>query len=173
MKAKENIGRVSPMSPFIPKTFGEWISQKLRQKENKCRHASLQIRTKQKTTSINVKPLLEGKILNDHMGTVLCRETIWVPIERYQSDRPVAPWPTADEFKHEGDDRSKSGFARFPPLPRDPGNATVNWKQRRPLNQSSFDEIGRPKVIMDKEGASPEKEMIELIGRQLLEEFER
>ncbi|PGH27273.1 hypothetical protein AJ80_00983 [Polytolypa hystricis UAMH7299] len=172
-KVRDSVVHISPLSPYIPKSFGEWIALKIAQKEAICSRIARRIATRNETRDhaavIAVSPALGVKELSDNLSLVLARETIWVPVERYPADRLLAAWPTIDELKHEGDDRSKSGYSRFPPLPRDPGNETVNWKQRSPLAQRPFDDVGRP-IIADG-GVPPnypEQEMLRLVGDGLL-----
>ena len=138
----------SPAFSIHAKSFGDWIAHKLARKEAERHRAEKQIAQREseiETTPVPVRLCFGGKKFEaDNVGPVLGRETIWRPSTAPIPGLPQAPWPSHEEFKHEGDDRSKSNYSRFPPLPRDPGNETVNWKQRRPLMQRTFDQVGVP-----------------------------
>ncbi|KAL1958137.1 hypothetical protein VTO42DRAFT_4992 [Malbranchea cinnamomea] len=144
VKIREALARISPSSPFTPKTFAEWIAHRLARMEEEKRRMLAKIAEKEsrkKMPTVTVRRVFWGKILSDHLGLVLARESIWTAFSKPAPGRRLALWPTYEEFRHEGDDRSKSGYSRFLPLPRDPGNETVNWKQRRPLTPYLFDHI--------------------------------
>ena len=123
-----------------------------------------------------------GRNFNDGRGSVLAWQTTWTPWKPCQKaglgmtgeDRPEALWPCAEEMKEEGNERNTSQFSRFVPLPRVPGNPTVNWKQKKVLPMLSFDEIWQ---LPSKETwrdqrtiTSPEemKAMESMIGEDLL-----
>ncbi|KAL2372791.1 hypothetical protein BDBG_03525 [Blastomyces gilchristii SLH14081] len=176
VRVRNTMMYVAPKSPFTPRTFGAWISHRLAWMEEK--HSRLLCQALRRAIErgrcepVQVGPVLGGKKLPDGLALVLARETIWVPRRAYPSIRDLAPWPSYEEFKHEGDDRSKSGYCRFPPLPRGHGNETVNWKQRMPVKQHRFDEVGRPAL-----GAGSvrlqylEGEILRLVGNPLLAEL--
>ncbi|KLJ09257.1 hypothetical protein EMPG_15320 [Blastomyces silverae] len=167
---------VAPKSPFTPRTFGAWIAHRLAWMEEEhsrlFRQALRRAIESGRCEPVQVGPVFGGKKLPDGLALVLARETIWVPREGYPSVRDLAPWPSYEELKHEGDDRSKSGYCRFPPLPRGRGNETVNWKQRAPVKQYRFDQVGQPEL-----GAGSvrlqylEGEILTLVGNALLAEL--
>ncbi|EGC43254.1 conserved hypothetical protein [Histoplasma capsulatum var. duboisii H88] len=168
---------VAPKSPFTPRTFGAWISHRLAWMEEERGRIFRQAMARQAIEKgwreqVQVGPVLGGKKLPDGLALVLARETIWAPRRGYPSVHSFVPWPSYEELKHEGDDRNKSGYSRFPPLPRGRGNETVNWKQRAPIKQYRFDEVGRPMLettsvrIQDLEG-----EILRLVGGALLAEL--
>ncbi|PGG98628.1 hypothetical protein GX51_06713 [Blastomyces parvus] len=168
---------VAPKSPFTPRTFGAWIAHRLAwMEEERTRLFSQALRKRVMERGLcepaQVDPVLGGKKLPDGLALVLARETIWVPRRGYSSVGDLAPWPSYEELKHEGDDRSRSGYCRFPPLPRGRGNETVNWKQRAPVKQYRFDEVGRPVLG---EGSVRlqylEGEILRLVGNALLAEL--
>ncbi|KAK2768476.1 hypothetical protein FQN54_000331 [Arachnomyces sp. PD_36] len=176
VKVRDTMSHVVPRSPFVPWTFTEWVAHRLATKEDAHKDVVRQIENKlsggKKFKRIPLDPAMGGKAFDDHLACVLARESIWTPSDSPIPGRPAAPWPTYEEFKHEGDDRNKSGFSRFPPLPRDPGNATVNWKQRSPLTQLSFDETGKPTMAGEEAPLGMEDQMLVLIGNELLRELD-
>ncbi|PGG96772.1 hypothetical protein AJ79_09455 [Helicocarpus griseus UAMH5409] len=178
-KIQKPLQHVAPRSPFVPKTFEDWVAHKatwmgeLANRGNKVvarRAAEIAGRVRRAPVGL----ALGGKKLPDGLALVLARGTIWVPLQKggHPGGQKLAPWPSYEELKHEGDDRSKSGYSRFPPLPRDPGNETVNWKQRAPTKQCPFDEVGRPVLAVDGDHeAYLESEMLPLVGSDLLSEL--
>src|SRR5438034_4695968 len=134
VKVRDSMGHVAPNSPFIPRTFADWIAHRIEVKEEEYNDITSKIAlreaTRNKSVLISERPVLKGREFGDHRALVLAMESIWISSVAPRPGRPQAPWPSYEEFKHEGDDRSRSGYSRFPPLPRDPGNITVNWKQR-------------------------------------------
>ncbi|KAK2800239.1 hypothetical protein FQN50_008203 [Emmonsiellopsis sp. PD_5] len=171
-KIRDAMVHVSPKSPFTPKSFEEWIDHRLKRTEEDHGRLASQITTRRTSDNGGSSQVLGGKELWDGLALVLAQETIWVPLIRYPTGRRRAPWPSYEELKHEGDDRNKSGYSRFPPLPRDPGNETVNWKQRAPLKQCQLDEVGRPVLATgDDPSQYLESEMLQLLGESLLVEL--
>lgn len=174
VKIRDNLARIAPLSPFTPKTFLEWIDHRLDNNAEEMERTLAKIAKKKdnKVPTVPVCQILGGRKFNDHLSLVLARGSIWRPREEPAPGRRLAVWPTYEEFKHEGDDRFKSGYSRFPPLPRDPGNETVNWKQRKPLSQFPFDQIGHPSLGPDAETVEPftgpEEKALGYIGGSLL-----
>ncbi|KAF2722343.1 hypothetical protein K431DRAFT_202316, partial [Polychaeton citri CBS 116435] len=78
-------------------------------------------------------------------GAVLSQLTIFTPfIFRAPPDmRPIAPWPETEELEYEGPGRIATDqlHRRFNPIPRVPGNETVNWQQRLQIDQFPFDDF--------------------------------
>lgn len=171
VKIRDSMSRISPKSPFVPKTFKEWLAYQVSKREEERQRIVRKIISKQanpKRKGRVVNPAMGGRLFDDQLALVLAKDTIWRPLQDRGRGRPRAPWPTHDEFKHEGDDRNKSGYSRFPPLPREPGNETVNWKQRKPLKQTEFDEVGRPAVGSDEEKTGHlDGSALELLGVSL------
>lgn len=175
IKIRDNVPYIAPNSPFIPQTWAEWIDHRLHMKEEAHREAvrQLEIKEAEKTrTKEAIHPQLEGKEIEDYLSCVLSRESIWISSTKDRPGRPQAPWPTYDELKHEGYHRNKSGYSRFPPLPRVPGNETVNWKQRAPLAQFPFDQVGRPTLAGEELPPETDDIMVSLIGKELLKELD-
>ncbi|EFE40300.1 conserved hypothetical protein [Trichophyton verrucosum HKI 0517] len=152
IRVRDSMSYVAPRSPFVPTTFKEWLVLRLLKKmEDKHKIAqSLAIKQqKLSKTATKTDKLFRGRRLRDRLGLVLAAETIWGPLSDPGSGRQNAYWPSRDEFKHEGDDRCRSGYSRFPPLPRVLANETVNWKQRKPIAQYEFDKVGKVKTKDD------------------------
>jgi len=181
-------------SPFVPKTFGEWIEQRKERANDHAKEGRQQLYAMQEhklqprhpdlpppgdMTPITVA--FGGKQFTKGRGAVLSEETIWTPsglkdradLAPPREERPEAPWPTYEEMKEEGNERNTSGYRRFLALPRVPGNDTVNWKQRTVLHQLPFDEIWRlptrDTVEAQRKRTEPDEmeEMEAMIGRDL------
>jgi hypothetical protein len=172
---RTNIGFIAPNSPFIPTNLNEWLVHRMAILSDNATNLDRSIATKkiQQVSNYTVKaqPILAGRRLNDCRSTVLARETIWRPDEIDNPSRPQAPWPDSSERKHEGYQRVRSGYSRFPPLPRVPGNATVNWKQRSPITPYEFDQVGRP-VAMHEMITETDGSMEAAVGMLLLREMD-
>lgn len=167
VKIRDSMTRIAPKSPFIPRTFQEWLSYKVLKKEDDRQKALQALISKQRKSNdraMGMKRIFEGKTVNDQLSLVLASKSIWRPSIGSAHTDKFAPWPTHEEYKHEGDYRSRSGYSRFPPLPREPGNETVNWKQRKPLNQHLFDEVGRHVAREDDESDLSLGDIVEFIG---------
>ncbi|KAL1969526.1 hypothetical protein VTN77DRAFT_8964 [Rasamsonia byssochlamydoides] len=176
-RVQANMVHIAPDSPFVPTSWAEWLAHRLLMKEEAYKEGlrQLAIKMERKTSGCKeiVQPTFGGKVFLDIFSSVLSRESIWRPGEVELPARGEhAPWPDQDELKHEGYQRSRSGYNRFPPLPRVPGNATVNWKQRAPIVPFEFDAVGRP--TMSREEVAPENDdmMSFLIGNSILQELE-
>lgn len=135
-------------SPFVPTTFQEMLKHQEGRWEDLAdeeRHR-LENRTSRKRSGSRVHNqrslvLFDGKIFNDSLSAVLALPTIWSPSVSDSEVCPLAPWPTLDEFREEGDERHCSGFGRFFPVPRVPGNETVAWKQKKFMIPHALDEV--------------------------------
>ena len=117
------------------------------------------------------QPPFADKTFEDHLSSVLARESIWLPSYTAPPDRARAPWPTRDEMKHEAKRRGQTGHCRFLPLPRVPSKAAVDWRQRTPIELFEFDEVG---PFGAKEEIVPETDenMLCLVGSHLLKELD-
>lgn len=152
LKLRELIRHLVPDSPFPPKTLQDFITHKQAILEEaktamirrlKQREAQRKLEKQYGIGITKIKPAFNRKVPKDFRGAVLSQVTMWVAHDEIHPNRPRAPWPEFEELKHEGDDRNKSSYGRFLPLPRKPGNETVNWKARemlRPL--SPMDTVG-------------------------------
>ena len=139
-------------SPFLPCTAAELsLHEELVAKDRHRREIKMTAlrmeeefaRQTPRTTS--VLPLNGKTLACTNHTTVLCARTdlwcaaadFWQQQHRHRR-RHVAEWPTFGEQKWEGDDRARTGFGRFPPLPRVP-LAGVAWYQRPLIVVAEFD----------------------------------
>lgn len=170
-----NVGHMSPNSPFVPVDMNGWLTHRLEIVEDNMRklNRAIFLRRTEKASACNdnIRPALEGRRLGDFRSTVLAQKTIWRPDELNNPSRPQAPWPDSSERKHEGYQRVRSGYSRFPPLPRVPGNPTVNWKQRSPIAAYEFDQVGRP-VILKEVPTENDPNTESMIGESFLKEID-
>ena len=148
-----------PESPFVPRIYGDWVEHRAMINAMDMDQMKRNIAIKQSRSviaaKIDIKPLLGGKTFTDNRSAVLSHETIWAPWSVATDKHPEALWPDRTEFQYEGDDRAKSDVGRFLPLPRRPGNETVNWKAREQLqSHRPLDHVG-----MFKEDGTPDIEM--------------
>jgi len=168
---------VAPESPFIPRSWKDWVAHRLEVKE--VGQKSIQNRISAKETynrresRARVMPLLNGKVWKDNFGAVVAFETVFVPWYKSSEDRVEPPWPNYEEFKHEGDDRERSKYRRQLPLPRKPGNATVNWKQRQMQEPYEFDAPPDPRSPESRRTVKHEPAMAHFIGLDLLREISK
>lgn len=172
IRFRDNCLHVAPRSPFIPCSLAQWVKHRLWAKEEAHRRAAHRLESKKKTLSKDnpTIPAFDGRSFAHFRSSVLAMETIWLPELDLPPGRPQAPWPTNDELKYEGPYRSVSGFGRFHPFPRVPGNTTVHWRQRSPLVPFPFDQVGLP--LGWGEPVEGDKRMAFLIGDELWEEME-
>lgn len=134
---------VAPGSPFVPDTFEKWVEHRLGMKMAGQKTMEEKIKTKERNnrreSRAKLIPVLNGKRWKNNLGAVAAFETVFVPWYEDTDERAQPPWPSYEEFKHEGDDRERSKYRRQLPLARKPGNETVNWKQRQMQEPYSFD----------------------------------
>ncbi|GAD99778.1 hypothetical protein CPC735_049740 [Paecilomyces variotii No. 5] len=179
IKVRENVCHVAPGSPFVPWTWPDWIAHRLAVGEDTRKEIIKKLTAKESQragTKRKIQPALAGRDFGDHLTCVLLEDSMWTKSITERPDRPQAPWPCQDELQHEGNHRCKSGFRRFYPLPRVPGNATVNWKQRAPVKLLPFDEVGCPKTGKEEEEHDVfdiDEEILMLIGYALVKEFDK
>lgn len=165
-KEKDQYARLStllhhfvPESPFVPRSYPVWVQHRTSMNAMEMDNMKRNIAIKQSRNTVDakiaIKPALEGKTFDDNRSAVLAHETIWAPWSLPSDKHPEALWPDRNEFQYEGDDRAKSEVGRFLPLPRKPGNETVNWKAREQLQPyRPLDHVG-----MFKEDGTPDLEM--------------
>jgi hypothetical protein len=174
-KIQANLAYIAPQSPFVPGTMEDWIDHRLAINQQEIsdglRKIDIKKGKKESECKETIKPAFGGRDFEDFRSLVLAQESIWRPGEPMKPARPHAPWPDPSERKHEGYQRSRSGYSRFPPLPRVPGNATVNWKQRAPITPFEFDKVGRPMMFFDEAAPDSDNTMESLIGDSLFEEL--
>ncbi|RHZ47915.1 uncharacterized protein CDV56_105628 [Aspergillus thermomutatus] len=165
---------IAPKSPNVPQGYCEWlelrvfINQKAQDAESRRRTLRASQSASQAKTSIQP---FAGRTFRDSRSSVLAMETIWLPSTTFHLGRPVAPWPCSDELTSEGTLRSISGYSRFPPLPRVPGNETVNWRKRAPITPYPFDTFGKPSLEHIAGAPDIDDEMAFFVGQALLEEI--
>lgn len=173
-RMRSNIGHVAPNSPFVPTDMKSWLKHRVEVMENniKSTDRAIALRRAEKASSchVNIQSALGGRQFGDFRSTVLARSTIWRPDEVNYPSRPQAPWPDSSERKHEGYQRVRSGYSRFPPLPRVPGNPTVNWKQRSPITPYDLDRVGLP--VMQDAYSENDSNMESMIGTSLIQELD-
>ncbi len=183
----ENLERMTlvPRSPFLPTTLAEWYAHRLGLKEAEIkeenRKMALRITAdaaKKKITDPNgrcIKPAFGDKAFGDNRSAVLAFESIWCLWSTATTEKPQAPWPTRNEMEFEGDERVTSGYNRFPPLPRVPGNETVNWKCKANIRAHGFDQVWTLSTAQSTDAVLDDEqklEMLELIGSELLIEID-
>lgn len=174
--ARNNLEKMEfiPRSPFVPKTMDEWLAHRIAFAEDAKQEELKRLSDKQAASGptstggkVRVVPPFVGKRFRDNRGTVLALQSTWAPWYEPTEKHPQAPWPSPEEMKEEGDERNTSGFGRFPPLPRVPGNETVVWKQKNMIVPHPFDGVWRlPKIETD-QPTYEEAVMKELVGEEL------
>lgn len=90
---------------------------------------------------------LKVKDFQDCRGAILCQKTIWCAGFRQKEE--LAPWPSNQEMRWEGDDRAKTGVGRFLPIPREQGSAAVAWHNLRALEPFEFDIVRKIPTLED------------------------
>jgi hypothetical protein len=141
LSTKTSLKKIAPESPFVPTTLHEWLTHRLERLEDRRQGAVAKLsRISQVNLPKKCEHALRGRTFSDNRSAVLALETIWTPWK--SPDRAAAPWPTASEYKWEGDSRARSGFRRFPPIPRAVGNSTVVWHQKPAAEVYEFDRVG-------------------------------
>ncbi|MCJ1411028.1 hypothetical protein MMC19_005116 [Ptychographa xylographoides] len=143
---KDNLNRVRfDRSPFVPQAFSSYLEHLASLAEDLARDERRRLallETEGLRTSRAHYPWIipfQGKKFDDNRSAVLGQSSIWSLWYQTPINRPDAVWPTPDEFREEGDERHTSGFGRFLPLPRVPGNETVAWKQKAFLDAYPLD----------------------------------
>ena len=132
-------------SPFFPKTLDEWLVHRAdytaQQAESEKHRLAQRSQAGPAIKRHTVRLPLGGKAFNDNRSLVLSYCSVWSPGFGTAGGGDVAPWPAPHEFREEGDERHTSGFRRFLPVPRVPGNETVLWKQRAFMQPSPIDVV--------------------------------
>ncbi|KAI9852087.1 MAG: hypothetical protein M1838_001884 [Thelocarpon superellum] len=150
VNVRATLQRIGASSDVLPQDFGEWIRHRIEALEDLKSGMRKQIQTihsvARKTTPMTLP--MRGKRFADNRGAVLSMETIWCESSG-PSGKVWAPWPSLQEMKWEGEDRAKTNVRRFPPLPREPGNATVAWHQLRAVATLEFDQVRKVPTAED------------------------
>ena len=166
-------------SPFVPSNYGEHIQHRAVTAEAAIQDETRKINIKKaekERLPVPIKPAMMGKVFNDNRGLVTSMETIWSPSWKPTTTHPQARWPTQAEMKEEGDERYTSGFDRFLPLPRVPGNETVGHKMRTLLVPYQMDvvrELPTPAYENDIPEPVDENEQRYWLGDDLFEHIEK
>lgn len=172
---RDSFVHVAPNSPFVPRSWVEWLKHRLWLKEEAHRKELRRLKIREVEHAQPRQPVslaLEGRAFNDSRSSVLAMESIWRPSAGFHRRWPSAPWPTIDELKYEGTYRSISGFCRFHPLPRVPGNTTAHWRNRPPLRPFPFDRVGSP-IRWGERPVGVDGRMMLLVGGSLLKEMDK
>ena len=150
-KADSDIRKIRfDRSPFVPKTFEEYLEHQAEYNEMKTNESKEKLyqyetdREVKQRLGIDKWPMPAvwgGKMFCDGRRGVLGHQTVWAHLWTPHPEHPLASWPGPDEQREEGDERNTSGFGRFLPIPRVPGNPTVVWKQKGFLTQYPFDRV--------------------------------
>lgn len=141
VKARDGLKRLAPLSEVVPSTWGEWLAQRVAVLEAKMREARASIRFRRVLVSSNsAVPEPSRLSFSDSLGGVLAMPTVWSTGPQ-EGGRRTAGWPGQQELKWDGDDRAKSNYHRFPPVPRELGNGTVAWHHMRALPTHEFDRV--------------------------------
>lgn len=195
-KLRENMARFVPKSPLIPRTVVEWKEHKAAMLDASRAEMKVKIDTMQawkaRADKVKIQLAFDGRVFEDYFGAVLSWKTIFTKNHTLRDGRPEhagfptsgwtinrepregwseAEWPSADELKHEGDDRLKSGFRRFLPLPRKVGNSTVNWKAKGIMPTFCFDAFSLPQGI--ERPPETDSMMVSLVGESLMSNLNR
>ncbi|MCJ1350055.1 MAG: hypothetical protein MMC33_000036 [Icmadophila ericetorum] len=144
---KKNIDHMRfDRSPFVPSDLPEWLEHrsamiqdhKKEQEEIMLQKEALKNNSHGRRILHLIYPAFGGRDFGDGRSGVLALPSVWVhPVE----GSSCPPWPCREELKEEGDERHTSGFTRFLPIPRVPGNETVVYKQRPFLLHSTLDYV--------------------------------
>ncbi|MCJ1432818.1 hypothetical protein MMC27_002175 [Xylographa pallens] len=141
---KDNLSRVRfDRSPFVPQDrpgYFEHLASQAEDLAKKEKKRLGQLEAERGGHHSWIIPF-NGQSFLDNRSAVLAVPSIWSLWYKPPQSRPEAPWPTPDEFREEGDERHTSGFGRFLPLPRVPGNETVVWKQKAFLEPYNLDQV--------------------------------
>ncbi|MCJ1472013.1 hypothetical protein MMC13_000657 [Lambiella insularis] len=145
---RNNLSRVRfDRSPFVPQGFQGYVEHLAVQAEDSARAERRRLARLEAEQSRGIGPNhpwiipFNGRSFRDNRSAVLAMPTVWSIWYEPPPSRPDAPWPTPEEFREEGDERHTSGFGRFLPLPRVPGNETVVWKQKAFLEPYALDYV--------------------------------
>ena len=166
--------RIAPQSSVIPTSFADWLHHRIAAIQSEKEEAERKlVLMRDLAGTATIAPALGGRELSENRGTVLCLETIWCDWGMGRQ-RKSAPWPSLQEMKWEGDDRAKTGVHRFPPIPREPGNATVAWHQLRAIKALEFDQVRKVPTMEDMDGYEEvDTSAMHLIDSTLLAEIDR
>ncbi|MCJ1384023.1 hypothetical protein MMC17_007138 [Xylographa soralifera] len=171
---KDNLSRVRfDRSPFVPQDRPGYFEHLASQAEDLAKKEKKRLEQLEAQRGGHHSWIIpfNGQSFSDNRSAVLAVPSIWSLWYEPPHRRPEAPWPTPDEFREEGDERHTSGFGRFLPLPRVPGNETVVWKQKAFLEPYDLDQVNpvlwredTPRFLEEEEQTLAEILMTELRG---------
>ncbi|KAF2190894.1 hypothetical protein K469DRAFT_736593 [Zopfia rhizophila CBS 207.26] len=179
---RNSMRRLFPLSDVARWTYAEYIQHRKDILKDEQDRLAAKLAQKEKEATLNLQPIMPafrdkkipefyGPLLyGASRGAVLCEPTIWCQGWE-QGKEEIAPWPTWQEMKWEGDDRAKTHVGRFLPLPREPGPEGLHWQQLSRLPQYPFDEVARIPTLEDTHLPVDEVDFeagAELIGMALL-----
>ncbi|MCJ1294805.1 hypothetical protein MMC34_006363 [Xylographa carneopallida] len=169
---KDNLSRVRfDRSPFVPQDRPGYFEHLASQAEDQAKKEKKRLQQLEAERGGNHSWIIpfDGQSFSDTRSAVLAVHTIWSLWYEPPQGRPDAPWPNPDEFREEGDERHTSGFGRFLPLPRVPGNETVVWKQKAFLQPFELDQVNpvawraaTPRLLEEQEETLAETLMTEM-----------
>ncbi|KAK5690141.1 hypothetical protein LTS12_028822, partial [Elasticomyces elasticus] len=170
-RARCNYGHIAPLSPVLPRTWSEWIKHRIfveegTQSQGLRRLAIKKLMKRIQISEAEYEPPFADKTFEDHLSSVLARESIWLPSYTGPPDREQARWPTHEEMKLEVKYWGYSRYRRSLPLPRVPHIISEDWTYCIPIEPFEFDAVG----CFDTEEALPETDenMHFLVGKFLL-----
>lgn len=174
-RARCNYGHIAPLSPVLPRTWSEWIKHRIfveeeTQSQGLRRLAIKKLMKRIQISEAEYEPPFADKTFEDHLSSVLARESIWLPSYTGPPDREQARWPTHEEMKLEVKYWGYSRYRRSLPLPRVPHIISEDWTYCIPIEPFEFDAVG----CFDTEEALPETDenMHFLVGKFLLRELD-
>lgn len=161
----------------VPRNFSEWLDHRQSWLQDKAEEMNLKAENLQAERKANIKaglvngigPAFGGKTFKSDRGAVLSQKTIWSIWYQPPEDHPLAPWPSTEEMKEEGDERNTSGYKRFPALPRVPGNETVVWKQKAMIDPYPLDQVWELPTAKSRELPSLDEAASDFLGQDLLD----
>lgn len=174
-RARCNYGHIAPLSPVLPRTWSEWIKHRIfveeeTQSQGLRRLAIKKLMKRIQISEAEYEPPFADKTFEDHLSSVLARESIWLPSYTSPPDREQARWPTHEGMKLEVKYWGYSRYRRSLPLPRVPHTISENWTYCIPIEPFEFDAVG----CFDTKEALPETDenMHFLVGKFLLKELD-
>ncbi|KAF1821144.1 uncharacterized protein K489DRAFT_382184 [Dissoconium aciculare CBS 342.82] len=172
--------RLCPQSPFwtadfdLRKHMKEWRASleriKRRQEVSRAREIRAQSNLDIPTVPA-IKPALQGKLFDTNHSAVLALPTVFT---HSLGRRRLAPWPSREEMKYEGDDRVSTDrlHGRFLPAPRVDDDETVPWMHRAIIAQEALENFHYPYPceveIFLRMHWVPDLEITDLEGRNML-----
>lgn len=117
------------------------LTKTVSQKEQECELGIPQLHAKD-YASFDAILARHNLTMEGNASRVLGEKTIWC-IDWMNGKDEIAPWPTIQEMKWEGDDRAKTAVGRFPAIPREIGAPGIPWNQLQAVEVYPLDEVWR------------------------------